>query len=241
MLKIAVVDDEAECIEEIVSTVSSFLYKKKISFRFFKYQSGENFLESPISVDLVFLDIQMNGVDGINAARILRTKNKHVSLIYITSFSSEIKRSFSVHPFAFLEKPINHGELIHNLEDFLNYSASSVAKNNITLKSNKGEIIVCVQDILYFEYIGNRKLNLIKQNESFIIQGSINELVQMLLPYHFISPHKSFIINAEQIECVKIPNIIMKNKDKIPISQKKQSTIIKEISFYLHHQMKGRQ
>lgn len=241
MLRIAVVDDEVDCIEEIVYIVSNFLSKKKISFQFFKYQSGEEFLSGPIYMDLVFLDIQMDGIDGINVAHILRSKNKHVALIYVTSFSSEMKRSFSVHPFAFLEKPINQDELIRNLEDFLNYSISTVVKNNIALKSNKGEIIICVQDILYFEYIGNRKLSLIKQNESLIVQGSVNEILQLLSPYHFISPHKSFIINTEQIERVQIPNIIMKNKDIIPISQKKQSFIIKEISFYLHHQMKGEQ
>lgn len=239
MLNISIVDDEASCIEEIAAIVSDFLKSSKIPFQIFKFQSGEEFLNSSNSMDLVFLDIQMNGIDGISAAHTLRARNKHVALIYVTSFSSEVKRSFSVHPFAFIEKPIDHNELIQNIQDFLNYSQSSVVKNNITVKSDKGELLVCVQDIIYLEYKDNRKINLVMQKETIQINGSINGLFQLLSPYHFIYPHKSFIINAEQIERVKAPDIFMKNKAIIPISQKKQSAVMKEISFYLHHQMKG--
>ncbi len=239
MINIAIVDDEIICIEKITMIVSDFLKDKKIPFHIFKFQSGEEFLNSSNSMDLVFLDIQMNGVDGISAAQILRAKNNHVALIYVTSYSSEIKRSFSVHPFAFIEKPVNYNELIKNLQDFLDYSQSDVVKNNITVKSDKGKLTVCVQDIIYLEYKDNRKINLVMQQETIRINGGINKLFQLLLPYHFICPHKSFIINAEQIERVKAPDIFMKNKAIIPISQKKQSAIMKEISFYLHHQMKG--
>lgn len=239
MLNISIVDDEMSCIEEISNVVSVFLECKKVPFQFFKFQSGEDFLKSTISMDLVFLDIQMNGIDGISAAHTLREKNKHVALIYVTNFSSEIKRSFSVHPFAFIEKPINHAELIQNLQDFLNFSSPSVAKNNITVKSDKRELLVCVQDILYLEYKENRKINLVMQQETIEINGSIRGLLQLLSSYNFISPHKSFIINAAQIDHVKVSDIIMKNKALIPISQKKHSMIMKEISFYLHHQIKG--
>lgn len=73
---------------------------------------------------MVFLDIQMGGIDGIETAQELRNRDTRTVLFFITSYSQHIMRSMTIHPFAFLVKPVEEKQLVQNLEDYLNYARS---------------------------------------------------------------------------------------------------------------------
>lgn len=241
MIRIAIVDDEKEQIKKIKSIVEEFVQSNDIEYQIQEFLSGEDLLNSSISMDLIFLDIQMNGIDGIATAQKLRAENKKVVLFYVTNYAEEMSRSFSVHPFAFVEKPINKNKLLKNLQDFLEYTNATVQKKMITLKSVQGDITVCIQDIIYLEYIGNRKINMFIGDKKKVLYGSIKQIIQILSPYDFIQTHESFIVNEAHIHSVNSFCIVMNNHVEIPIAQKKQKQIIEKISYYLHQQLREEQ
>ena len=239
MIRIAIVDDEQEQIEKIKNIVELFFYENDIEHQVYTFTNGEDLLNCTDSMDLIFLDIQMGGIDGIETAQRLRTKNKKVVLFYVTNFVQEMSRSFSVHPFAFVEKPISKEKIYKNLQDFLEYTRVTIKKEMITFKGEKSEITVCIQDIIYLEYIGNRKIKLcINDNETIVI-GSMKQMNTELEEHNFIQTHESFIVNESKIRSVYQFHLIMNNQAKIPIAQKRQKQIIEKISYYLHHQLKG--
>ena len=106
MIRVAIVDDEREQIEIIKNIVEEFLKEKNIEYQIQEFLSGEDLLNTDICMDLVFLDIQMGGIDGIETARKLRIKYRKTTLIYISNYTEKMALSFTVHPFAFLGKPI---------------------------------------------------------------------------------------------------------------------------------------
>ena len=106
------------------------------------------------------------------------------------------------------------------------------------LKGEHGSLIVRVQDILYLEYAGNRKVQIHLKQDEKTVYGSITKFLQLLEPFHFISPHKSYIINPRQIQSVCQLGIILTNQDRIPIAQKRQKQIVAQISDYLHQHLK---
>ena len=106
MIKIAVVDDEKNQIEQIVGIVTDFFNQQKLSIEIDEFSDGESLLSKNYSYDIIFLDIQMDGIDGIETAYLLRKKDKKTALIYISNYSEKMAASFSVHPFAFIEKPV---------------------------------------------------------------------------------------------------------------------------------------
>lgn len=107
MLRIAIVDDEPSVVDEIRHIIASFFQEQNKSIDISCFSSGEEIISYHQKYDLIFLDIQMQGMDGIRTAQELRKNDKKAVMIYVTSFGSEMARSFSVHPFAFLEKPVN--------------------------------------------------------------------------------------------------------------------------------------
>lgn len=117
MIRIAVCDDEASQAREIARIVGNFFQKQEIAYRIDLFSSGEALLKDQEFIDVVFLDIQMGGIDGIETAQELRNRDTRTVLFFITSYSQHIMRSMTIHPFAFLVKPVEEKQLVQNLED----------------------------------------------------------------------------------------------------------------------------
>lgn len=142
MIQIAIVDDEENEIDKIYQITSNFFKDKEIEHSIAAFTSGEELLDKKSDYDLIFLDVQMNGIDGIETARQIRFNNNIVSFIYITNYTNSMKMSFAVHPFAFLEKPIDNDALCKNLSDYISYYNEIHKKNEVTFKSRNGTVIV---------------------------------------------------------------------------------------------------
>ena len=93
MLRIAVVDDEVLVIETLKTLLTEFYVSRSVSFSISTYQSGEELLQNLEHMDIVLLDIQMEGMDGIETAQELREKDKKTVLFYITNFQNEMLRN----------------------------------------------------------------------------------------------------------------------------------------------------
>ena len=125
MLRIAVVDDEQEQIDMVSGLADDYFRRRKMAFHIDTFRSGTLLLASKSKFDLIFLDIQMDGIDGIDTAVEIRKNNKKCQLFYITNYTEEMERSFTVHPFAFIVKPIQVDKFYNNLDDYLKYYTES--------------------------------------------------------------------------------------------------------------------
>ena len=112
MIRIAICDDEASQAREIARIVGNFFQKQEIAHRIDLFSSGEALLKDQEFIDVVFLDIQMGGIDGIETAQELRNRDTRTVLFFITSYSQHIMRSMTIHPFAFLVKPVEEKQLV---------------------------------------------------------------------------------------------------------------------------------
>lgn len=231
MLKIAVVDDEVECIDKLALILEQYFQAKQIKYKIFKYQNGEDFLNNDIVIDLLFLDIQMNGVDGIKTGQLFRSKNVRTTLIYVTSYPDYIMQSMLVHPFAFVVKPYQNDEIIRNLDDFLEYYHKNTNKSpeeTIKVYDEEKAVIVKLSDILYFHYLSNRQIRVITNDTEYSLRGNMTNLYENISNDSFIFPHQSFIININYIKSIDGKNkaIKMENDDVVLIARGRYKEIM---------------
>ena len=99
-----------------------------------------------------------------------------------------------------------------------------------------GNVVIEPQKILYFEYEGNRKVKLVSTETVYHIIGSMSELENQLQQYHFIMPHKSFLVNVACINSF-YNDIILSNGMKIPIAKNRRKQVHEKIRDYLHHHL----
>lgn len=126
-----------------------------------------------------------------------------------------------------------------HLQDYLDYYESQpVCQNDaLTLKGEHGSLIVRAGHPLS-GICGEPQGADTPETGRKTVYGSITKFLQLLEPFHFISPHKSYIINPRQIQSVCQLDIILTNQDRIPIAQKRQKQIVAQISDYLHQHLK---
>lgn len=112
MLNIAICDDDLNIVNKIKNLLEAY---GKVKFTINIYNSGEELLKIQMKFDVIFLDIDMSGIDGIETAREIRNYDKNVKIIYVTNFTDYTNLAFSVHAFGYLNKPVNKEEIYKQL------------------------------------------------------------------------------------------------------------------------------
>ncbi|OYP02640.1 hypothetical protein CG709_10585, partial [Lachnotalea glycerini] len=120
MFTIAICDNNKKDSLKIETIVKNYMDTKLIPFRMNTFKSGEELLDFHDKFDLVFLDIAMDGMNGIQAGKKLREINRNVKIVYTTSYHQYcIQALNNVHAFAYLEKPISKVKAQLQLDEVL--------------------------------------------------------------------------------------------------------------------------
>lgn len=230
MIRIAVCDDEPEVAEKINDSIKSFLTDNKCSFTVEKYYSGESFVESEKKYDLIFLDIEMKELNGIETAQVIRSEDVDVKIVYITSYTDYWRRAYKVHAFDFISKPFSDEDIHNVLKDFLRiYDVEN--EKTVQLRTADGAAVLKIKDILYF-YIKDKEKRKVIVNTShgeYVSTESLKEIYEKLDSEEFYKAHKSCIVNLRYVQSMTKNNggsIIMTDGTNIPLAIKKQNEFL---------------
>ena len=187
--------------------------------------------------ELIFLDIEMNNMNGIQAAQILREMEIYSLIVYISSHEKYIKDLFCTEPFRFLAKPINRGEL-HDV--FLSaYKKIRRKTEYYTFTYNKSLIKIPFKQIAYFEsrnriiliHLVNANALIFNRNSSepFIdrFYGKMNDVEKEIAStdYRFLRIHQSYLVNFDYIKSITFTSAFMIDGTELHISEDRQKQI----------------
>lgn len=230
MIKIAICDDEQKDREILQGFIQEFIHDRLKEFSLEEFESGEQLLENRFVPDILFLDIVMNGKDGIQVGNEIKQNSLDVKIIYITNLKEKISVAINhIHAFGYLEKPIVRKNVFVLLADAINSIKQDIrASKVIFLSKDKSIIELLACDIYYFEYF-QRKIKIVTKDEKYICKEKIGEIENKMKPYGFAMCHQSFVVNLYEIEKMTSQKLVMKNGDFVYIAQKRQSKIRKMI------------
>jgi len=199
-MRIAICDDEKNIRELIGDKVAKQYPEAEIIF----FSSGEELLLADKNIDILFLDIQMSGRNGMDTARELRKKDKDVILIFVTAVEEYVFQAFDVGAFHYLVKPINDAKFLDVLRKAVDELDSKRKDVNETeeryLMINSGGVHtkVIFDDIVYAE-IFNRKIVIHKLNDTIEYYGKMSDL-ESLAGDSFFRPHRAYLVNFKYVE-----------------------------------------
>ena len=220
-LKIAICDDLQADRELLKAYVTDFTNKNKIPAEIDEYTCGEDFLKCCAErYDLVFLDIFMNGINGIETARKLVEKTERTKLIFCSTSSEFALESYEVYAFNYLLKPVDKDKLNLVLERFVGkYASAQAIEVNIGRKQEK----INVSDILWVESARKKCIFHTKQGEIEVI-AKFSEIFEKLSEYDFIKPIRYAIVSLNEIANIRT-DITLSNGEVIPISRDMRDTV----------------
>ena len=152
MIHIAICDDETCMSDTIRKMVSDFFGMKNTEITIVQFSSGEELLSYEKSIDILFLDIQMKDIDGMETARMLRKRKFEGFLIFITILKEMVFQCFEVQAYDYLVKPIEERYFIKTMER-LYASIQNASEANLLVRRGYESRIISLQDIVFGEII----------------------------------------------------------------------------------------
>lgn len=232
MLKIAVCDDEKIILEQIKRYVEAFEVPSSVDV----YHSGEGLLMSGRHYDIIFLDIDMQGINGIETARRIRRSDKKVKIIYVTGYNDFASSAFSVHAFGYLLKPVKQEQIHRQLREAVSYTEQEAPVQTVRFETESGIKDLDIKEIYYFEYL-DRKIQIKTDAGIYRLKSSITMMAEKMEKYGFCMPHKSFVVNLYQVKSLKGYDITMMDGSVVPLSQKKSVEFREKLSSFLARQI----
>ncbi len=228
MIKIAICDDDLITLNNIKEIIGGYSQK---DLQIYTYKSGEDLLGSKEKFNIIFLDIDMGGINGIETAKKIRVYDKKVKIIYVTNYTDYTSSAFSVHAFGYLVKPIKESELHEQLDEALSYMKED-EECLVEFTTEEGIVRIDIKKIYYFEY-ASRKILMKTSKKTYVIREKISVIYEKMKEFGFEMPHKSFVVNLYNVKSIKGYDVYMMDESRIPLSQKKSTEFRNSLNIYL--------
>ena len=231
-MHIAICDDE----EQIQKQIRELVIKQMPDCVTEVFASGEELLESQVLYDILFLDIQMEGMDGIETAKEIRKRDKESVLIFITGIREYVFEAFDVSALHYLVKPISEkrfADVFKRAADHVKRRDQAQAKR-LLIRSRKRKMTIFTKDIYYIES-QRRKVGIHTVKEVIEIYATMNELEEQVGD-SFFRCHRGYIVNMAYIAEYGSDFIQLCTGEDIYLSKEKYPDFVKA---YMHYLRKG--
>lgn len=232
LIKTLIVDNDKNCINILKKELQSFPFIK-IEGEFNNPQDVTGFLQNN-DIDLLFLDIEMGQIHGIELARHIKSIYPNILVIFVTGHTEFALEGYEVYPVDFLIKPINTPRLERALNKVKEIKSSRLIKNNykIGINVDSGIKMVNISDILYIEKQGRKVSIICKNNEIIYSKESMKNLEVLFSSFDFYRPHQSFLVPIKQIKSIYPDKYtrsyviqLFDSNTNIPVSRNKYSKL----------------
>lgn len=231
-LNIAICDDETYYRNHIESLVKEYLAKEDVLFRIELFENGKDFCEESENIrrfDIIFLDIEMEGMNGMETAYFIREKNSEMDIVFITVMPEYVFEGYRVSAVRYIMKKELKELLPECLADILKKRRCSGHKMEFSFVGGKRTVLV--DDILYIES-QSHKLRFKKKGEILSMYGQINDLESKMENYDFVRCHQSFLVNMGHIEKISNYQVYLSDGSEIPVSRPRYSELKRQFLQY---------
>lgn len=196
-MRILICDDDKNIVEQLQKYIIEFFKSRKLKSPVIQcYNSGETLLSDIGSKDIVFLDIEMPGLNGIYVGRELKEKNRNAIIFIITSYVEYLDDAMRFHVFRYLSKPLDKQRLFQNMKDAIQlYNSTNVT---IPIETREGVYTCTASEIILIEAMG-RTITIHTLNRDYIARQNMAYWSETLNMSCFFRPHRSFIINMKYV------------------------------------------
>ena len=217
MIHIAICDDEKHMVDHIKALVSNFFRKKNREIHLRTFLSGKELLSYNGQIDILFLDVQMKGMDGMETARKLRADQFRGFLIFITVLKEMVFQSFEVQAYDYLVKPIDEKQFEKTMER-LYVSMQNTGEDSLLVQKGYEGRIILKDEIVFCEVI-DRKIYLNLASGEVVDYYERIENLETKLDSHFFRCHRSYLINLKHLKGYKNGTACMDNGKEVPVSR----------------------
>ena len=197
MIKVAVCEDEKLLFNELEKCVKEYVAKNELGITVDWFPSAEEFLKCDVmQFDIVFMDIKMTGINGLEAARIIRERDNRIAIVFLTAFPDFALESYSVDASDYIVKPITMEKVDRALCKAL---GSIERKEQVLLIRFKGSVRkLFVMDIVYIEAYRHKRYYHLSDGTTEEDIGTLKEIINQDRKKEFLLIQKGCMVNNQK-------------------------------------------
>ena len=219
MIRIGICDDVIEQLQLQEEILRNITHQLCLNAEVGSFQSGEDLLceiEQKDSMDIIMLDIEMGGINGVETARMIREKDSRVILIFISFYDQYCKEMISVQPFAFIDKPVSEKQLEPVMKRALKVLGEKEQIFEYTYKKVPRKILI--RKIRYFES-DKREINIYSTDGIYSFYKKLDEVEMQIekMDVKFLRISKSYLVNMNYVKEFRYEKVVMDDGKELRI------------------------
>ena len=230
-MRILICDDDVLIIEQLQKYIINFFENIGVKCpELVCFSDGESLLSDTGEKDILFLDIEMPGMNGIFVGNELKKANNNIIIFIVTSYSEYLDEAMRFHVFRYLSKPLDKQRFFRNMKDAVDlYNAITI---KIPVETKQGMHTLPVSSVIAIEAQG-RKITVHTTLCDFESIHNMQYWLELLPKNRFFQTHRSFIINFEHVTDFDRNLVHMSDNQSAYLTKRKYSLFKQAYLLYL--------
>ena len=230
MYQIAICDDDQSFIQDLKINLERYAADTGREFCFFEFHDGIELIENyQPDFDLIFMDIKMEKLGGLETAEEIRKTDSTVGLFFLTSLSQYVWKGYEYGAINYLLKPMKYGRLKMELDRFFSRYPGR-EEGYLSFSNDNGKYKVLYKNLRYAE-TQKRNVLLHFDGQEQVIYKNMKEIASLLEAHRqFARCHASFIVNMAYVKSVENLEAVLTTGERVPISQPKRKEFMAKLA-----------
>lgn len=218
-ISVMICDDLEEERAALARMVRQYCQRCALELRLDVASSGEELLDRWTlgQWDLVFLDIFMDGMTGVETARSLRQRGEECAMVFATTSQEHGMEGFDLQVMDYLLKPFDQGQLERTMDWFVQQTADRLRLLRVDMEGE--ELTIRVGDIDYVEMYRHTAA-IHAGGRVYGLRRTMDALEDELKDSRFFRCHRSYLVNLDRVQALQQRDFVMENGQRVPISLK---------------------
>lgn len=232
MYQFVIVEDNPTSSKKMKSFLEQHARANHYEIKVTVYSDAESFLENACSMyDLVFLDIQLPGKNGMETARIVRERGLSFLIIFVTNLAQFAVNGYEVDALDFIIKPVSQPQLSMKLQKALRRLAQDRSAT-IAVTVDRSVRFLSSQDIIYVEIL-NHDLLFHTVKQTCRTRGILSDMERKLKDSHLIRISSCYLINMKYVSELTAHSLIMTTGEELAVSRTRKKDVLNALTAYI--------
>ena len=232
MIRTLIVEDDPAEAQRLTEFVRRYGTARDEAFQITWLASAMEMLSDTGHYDLVLLDIDLPGINGMEAAQLLRVYDETTPIIFVTNLAKYAAKGYEVGASGFIVKPVSWGNLSMTLDRALRAIRQNVGRS-IMVPTEEGARVVPFNQIVYIEVMGHRLSYHLEDGSVLEARGALGQLEAELASAPVIRVSKSCIVNMDKVTLVRPQSLRVVTGEELAVSRMRKHEVMDAVTDHL--------